>query len=197
MLRHLRALPWVFCLAFAAMSASRLWIPAVGTYRDDGIYLSSARALAKGAGYSIDTLPGCPRNTKYPPLTSVMAAPLFWAGLAPTTQPWIFKSIPFAFLGLWLLAIRRLGTLGGLGPESIGWILACTLASDMVAYCGTSYLSDVPAAALLSWGLVFVLRSVNEYSGSSRLAASAGLLMGLSLLTRTSLIAACLSLIHI
>ena len=43
------------------------WSPAsFGLYRDDSLYLSSARALATGEGYVIPSIPGEPAQTKYP-----------------------------------------------------------------------------------------------------------------------------------
>src|SRR5262249_60220296 len=39
-----------------------------GGFHDDGIYVTTAKALASGNGYRIISLPGEPAETKYPPL---------------------------------------------------------------------------------------------------------------------------------
>jgi hypothetical protein len=44
----------------------------VGWYRDDGVYVVTARAMADGRGPRLDYLPGAPRMTKYP---------LLWPGV--------------------------------------------------------------------------------------------------------------------
>ncbi|MEW6251827.1 MAG: hypothetical protein AB1716_14370, partial [Planctomycetota bacterium] len=49
----------------------------VGTYRDDGIYLATSRALAEGQSYRHAELPGEPLETKYPPLFPALLA-LLW-----------------------------------------------------------------------------------------------------------------------
>jgi hypothetical protein len=49
----------------------------VGYYHDDGIYVSTAKALATGQGYRIISLPNEPAQTKYPPLLSFLLS-LIW-----------------------------------------------------------------------------------------------------------------------
>ena len=44
----------------------------VGWYRDDGVYVVTAKAIAEGRGPRLDYLPGAPRMTKYP---------LLWPGV--------------------------------------------------------------------------------------------------------------------
>ncbi len=178
-------IPWGFAVLALAFTSVRIFVPAVGTLRDDGIYLSCARALATGKGYVIDILPGEPLNTKYPPLTSLLVAPLFAAGLDPVRHFAAFKAVPFAFLILWLLGLRRLGLLIGLGAGAVGWVIACTVASAWVAYCSTMILSDIPAAALITWGLALTIASVQPGQQSFALPAAAGVLLGLAFLTRT------------
>ncbi len=183
-------IPWALAACLLLFTLFRVFLPAVGTLRDDGIYLSSARALAAGKGYVIDILPGEIPNTKYPPLTSALVAPLFAAGLDPLHHTPLFKAVPFAFLLLWLFGLRRLAQLFGLGMESTGWVIACTLASPLVATCATMVLSDVPAAAIITWGLVFAVLSTQPGSRQLACAAAAGLLLGLAFLTRTHAAAA-------
>ena len=183
-------LPWILAGSLLLLISLRLAVPAVGVLRDDGIYLSSARALASGKGYVIDILPGEPPNTKYPPLTSLLITPLFAAGLDPIQHPAAFKAVPFLFLVVWLSGLRRLGLLVGLGTECVGWVIACTTASAWVAYCGTMIMSDIPAAALITWGMVFMLRPLQDRGAPLGWTAAAALLLGLAFLTRTHAAAA-------
>jgi len=169
------------------LTFSRIFVPAVGTFRDDGIYLSSARALARGKGYVIDILPGSPPNTKYPPLTSALLAVPYLFGFDPLQTPALFKAIPFGFLLLWLSGLRLLCLTAGLSRSASVWVLCCTAASSMTAYCATMALSDVIAAALVTWALYFALNSENDKRNRIRNVLWAGALFGLSALARTSI----------
>lgn len=42
-------------------------LPSVGSYHDDGIYLVTAKSMARGGGYRIESLPDQRPQTKYPP----------------------------------------------------------------------------------------------------------------------------------
>jgi len=53
-----------------------------GVFHDDGIYLSTAKALAEGQGYRLINLPHAPFQTKYPPLYPALLA-ILWK-LYPT-----------------------------------------------------------------------------------------------------------------
>src|SRR5262245_1204078 len=48
-----------------------------GGYHDDGIYATTAKALATGQGYRIISLPSEPAQTKYPPLYPLLLS-LIW-----------------------------------------------------------------------------------------------------------------------
>jgi hypothetical protein len=43
-------------------------MPQFSNLHDDGLYLVSAKSLADGSGYRIESLPDAPAQTKYPPL---------------------------------------------------------------------------------------------------------------------------------
>src|SRR3954471_19102780 len=61
-------------------SAVFLWgnsdLPQFGDYHDDGIYFVCAKSLAAGE-YRIESLPGAPAQTKYPPLYPLLLS-LAW-----------------------------------------------------------------------------------------------------------------------
>lgn len=59
-------------LVFILLAASILYFASLdpnkfGFHHDDGIYVVSAKSMAEGSGYRIQSLPGEPPQTKYPP----------------------------------------------------------------------------------------------------------------------------------
>ena len=102
-----------FCLLIAVVSLEFLHQTpgATGIYHDDGVYLTTARALAKGEGYRLTNIPGAPLQTKYPPLYSLaLAAVWIWDSEFPANLSTIFAInnlfAGLAFAGLYLLAVR-------------------------------------------------------------------------------------------
>jgi len=115
MLRKLAVLALLVCAL--APSAYLAWtlrtMPQLGFYHDDSIYWVSARSLAVGDGYRIESLPGQPYQTKYPPLYCALLAgiwkisPQFPANLAAATLfAWLL--LPLFLWMLWLL-LREYG----------------------------------------------------------------------------------------
>ena len=72
-------------------------MPHLGFYHDDSIYWVSAESLAKGDGYRIESLPGEPYQTKYPPLYPALLA-VVWK-----LNPHFPANLPAATLLAWLL----------------------------------------------------------------------------------------------
>src|SRR5690348_1770869 len=72
---------WALTLAPSAWLAWR-WrsMPHLGLHQDDAIYLVGAKSLAEGRGYRIDSLPGAPFQTKYPPVLSLLLTPVWKYG---------------------------------------------------------------------------------------------------------------------
>ena len=88
-------------LAALAPSAYFAWtlrsMPHLGFYHDDSIYWVSARSLATGDGYRIQSLPGQPYQTKYPPLYPAFLAAIW------KLNPQFPANLPLATLFAWLL----------------------------------------------------------------------------------------------
>jgi hypothetical protein len=88
-------------LAALVPSAYLAWslrtMPHLGFYHDDSIYWVSGRSLAMGDGYRIESLPGQPYQTKYPPLYPAMLATLW------KLDPQFPQNLPLATLFAWLL----------------------------------------------------------------------------------------------
>ena len=72
-------------------------MPHLGFYHDDSIYWVSARSLAMGDGYRIESLPGQPYQTKYPPLYPALLAGIW------KINPQFPANLPLATLFAWLL----------------------------------------------------------------------------------------------
>jgi hypothetical protein len=80
----------------------------VGSWGDDAQYIITARTLAAGHGYALDTYPGAPPQLQYPPGYPLLLVPL--AALAPGSL-WVF-SLPsviltLAALMIWFVLLRR------------------------------------------------------------------------------------------
>lgn len=88
-------------LAALVPSAYLAWtlrtMPHLGFYHDDSIYWVSARSLAMGEGYRIQSLPGQPYQTKYPPLYPALLAAIW------KLDPRFPGNLPIATLFAWLL----------------------------------------------------------------------------------------------
>src|SRR5580700_9005741 len=99
-------------LVALAPSAYLAWtlrdMPHLGFYHDDSLYWVSAHSLATGDGYRIQSLPGEPYQTKYPPLYPAMLAaiwklnPQFPANL-PLATLFAWLLLPVFLAGLWFL----------------------------------------------------------------------------------------------
>jgi len=171
---------WVL-LAAVAPSAWLAWTwrtaPHAGIYHDDGLYLVTARALAEGRGYRIESLPGEPFQTKFPPVFPLLLSLAWrWGGSLERTLPvamaFVWAMLP-AMVGLsWLLyrdeGVSRRARLG------LCLFLALNPVSVMFA---TLLMSELTFTALLIAALVC--------AGRGR-AALAGALGGAAFLTRSA-----------
>jgi hypothetical protein len=88
-------------LAALAPSAYLAWtlrdMRHLGFYHDDSVYWVSGRSLAMGNGYRIESLPGQPYQTKYPPLYPALLAGIW------KIDPQFPANLPLAMLFSWLL----------------------------------------------------------------------------------------------
>jgi hypothetical protein len=87
-------------LLLSVPSAAYLWhfddLPHFGSWEDDGIYYASAKSLADGGGYRIESLPGEPAQTKYPPLYPLLLS------VAWRIDPQFPRNLPIAAWISWL-----------------------------------------------------------------------------------------------
>jgi len=108
---------WFLALALVIVTlliGSAFMIKGVtGVFHDDGIYVSTAKALAEGQGYRLINLPQEPRQTKYPPLYPALLA-LVWK-LSPRfpknliLMQWLTLVCGGGLVGLSYLYVVRFG----------------------------------------------------------------------------------------
>lgn len=171
-------------------SAVYLWtfqdLPLFGDFHDDTLYFVSAKSLAEGNGYRIESLPGQPPQTKYPPLYPLLLslawrfgpefpANLAWAG-------WLsWLSMPL--LILWLLP--ALWKRWEMRPGQV-WILAALFAlNPYVLWLSSGLLTELYflAAAI---GAMLLLERTREGPNPGRWAIAAGMVTGVAYLTRSA-----------
>jgi hypothetical protein len=176
----------VLALAPSAWLAWR-WraMPQFGLHQDDALYLVGAKSLAEGHGYRIESLPGSPFQTKYPPAVSAIMTlvwkfgPGFPANLKPATLlAWLM--LPPCLLAVWAL-FRGFGF-----ARREVWLLTFAVAwNPIVGVLSTSVMSDLLFLTLFVACLSLAERALQ--SGTrARVALAAGLIGGLAYLTRTA-----------
>lgn len=93
----------LLALLALAPSARLAWtwraMPHLGMSHDDALYLVSAQSLAQSHGYRIESLPGQPFQTKYPPMFPILLA------LAWKISPSFPENLPVAMLIAWLMLL--------------------------------------------------------------------------------------------
>jgi hypothetical protein len=174
----------LWCLLLVAVIPSywfALHTPAVGIYHDDSVYLTTARALAQGRGYVIESLPNPIPQTKYPILFPASLA-LVWK-LFPDfpSNTLALKLLPFSWALAWFAVAAVL--LQKLAP-GIPWaVLALVAASPMVVFLSTAVLSETMFATLATLALYYFTRW--EKSNAWRDLILAGLFSSAAYHTRT------------
>jgi 4-amino-4-deoxy-L-arabinose transferase-like glycosyltransferase len=182
-------LPWLglavalvlFVLLVARMHPTN-WF---GEYRDDGLYYSSAKALAEGRSYILASFPGTPPQTKYPVLYPWMLS-LVWrcdrsfpANLgASVCLTAVFSA---GFLILTFLMLRKWKGVGEWPALVI--VTVCASLPAFLTVSG-SILSD-SLFMLLTLAAVLLADSSTRAGGRVSVALLVGVLAGLSVLTRS------------
>ena len=92
------------CVCFLILLIPSAWLawkyrdmPHFGYLHDDALYQVGAKSLAQGAGYRIQSLPGQPYQTKYPPLYPILLAAIW------KLDPSFPSNLSLALLLAWLL----------------------------------------------------------------------------------------------
>lgn len=183
-----RRLAWLFVLMSLAPSAVFLWqhsdLPRFGDLHDDSIYYVSAKSLADGGGYRVQSLPGEPSQTKYPPLYPLLLS------LAWHINPQFPGSLPIAAWLSWLalpaIMLQLLWVFPRLGiADWRAWMLLMLVAVNpyMLVFSAT-LVSELTYTALMLAAMLLTERAAGQ--DGVKAAIAAGALAGLAYLTRSA-----------
>jgi 4-amino-4-deoxy-L-arabinose transferase-like glycosyltransferase len=183
-----RYLPWLcllcvlasFVIAVVRVHPTNFF----GYSEDDSIYFSSARALAEGKGYVLESFPGTPAATKYPVFYPWMLSwiwrwnPAFPANLSNAIA--VTMAFGVAYLTAAFLFFRRLR--GITEPEALVLTAFCALHPLVIFFSG-QILTEIPFSALMLAAIVLAESSVRGEAKASA-AAFCGVVTGLAILLR-------------
>lgn len=161
-------------------------VPGVcGTFDDDALYLSSAKALAQGEGYRLPNLPGTPPQTKYPPVYPALLAAIWslWPDFPGNLVAFQALSLFFAGLSLafgYLYLLRS--SYAGRGTAFFCGLLCAS--SHFYLYYTSQILSETVWAFLLIVALLCSESPGEKDHYPQRREISLGILLGLLCLTR-------------
>ena len=183
---RLGAAAFVAILLPAVVSAFFHWdLPSLGAYHDDGVYLVTAKAIAQGKGYRIESLPDERWQTKYPPAFPLMLAAV-WR-ILPHFPENAGAFLILAWLALPALLLLQARMLANLEFRLASQVVACLC---ILAYQGTLLLSVTLLSDL--WFCCEVLFAISLAERASepdahwKAAAAAGLAAALVYLTKSA-----------
>jgi hypothetical protein len=160
-------------------------VPRFGNLHDDSIYYVSAKSLADGGGYRIESLPGEPAQTKYPPLYPLLLS-IAWR-INPEFPSNLGLAAWLSWLALPAVLFLMLKSLPGWGLSGARmWLVMALFAfNPYVVLFSTQLLSEMLFLALVLASMLWVDRSL-EAKSSTAWAAAAGLAGGLAYLARSA-----------
>jgi len=157
------------------LSARTAWqnrdAPQFGFLHDDGLYLVSAKSLAEGSGYKLESFPGSPDHTKYPPGYPFLLS-LAWklGGGYPGVLRWAtllgWLTIPVS-VALSMLLFKRFG----MSEAGAGLLGVSLTLNPYITLFGTSLLTE---SAFLCFLLVSFLLVAPVNAPKTFLSALAG-----------------------
>jgi 4-amino-4-deoxy-L-arabinose transferase-like glycosyltransferase len=164
-----------------------------GAYHDDGIYVSTARALAEGQGYRIISLPDEPAQTKYPPFYPFLLS-IIWRVYPefPQNLTWMMLLSVIATLSFLLVAWRYLVKYDYATHWQALIVVAMTALNWRIMILATSVYSEM-MFALLTVAALYVTEKHEKSAKPLPSGLIAGMLIGLAFLTRSSGVALVIS----
>ena len=180
--RAQRAIIAAYFALLAVIYVLAWWQPAIGITQEGATHLVTAKALAAGHGYVLDSAPQSPPETKYPPLFPALLSLL---ALISSNPLWL-KLLPLACSIAWLWLTRRLLLKMGSSWHSSFMLVGLTAAAPGVVFLSTNLLPETLFGLLATAALLTMLEER---------ALLAGILAGLATLTENAgvaLIAACI-----
>jgi hypothetical protein len=150
------------------------WLrPAIGLFHDDAVYLETAKSLAAGHGYIIESLPTPIPQTKYPPLWPAVLAVFL---LVSQNALWL-KLAPLLCAAGWLFLSYRLLRKMGAGHLGASALVLLTAASPTTVFVSTHLMSEPLFGLLITASLLALLEDHP---------LAAGAFAGLATITRTA-----------
>jgi len=180
------SLPRVLLLLLAPIYVVYLISPAVGYMHDDGLYLVTAKALAAGHGYVIDSLPEVIPQTKYPILYPLVLSGFWKLSRSLTVVGYLGKSLSLGCAIGWLLLIRRLARMHFNDDSTIDWITFFVASSPWLIFLSTSVLPDTMFALVSTAAAMLLLRDAENETSGIKLVVIASGLAALAFLLRTT-----------
>jgi hypothetical protein len=185
---HLNVLPWiglaVLLIVFLTIMVRLKPANFFGSFSDDALYFSSAKALAEGQGYVLPSIPGTPPATKYPILLPWLLSFVWRLNPSFPGNIHLAAAVMVAFGCGYVVAsflfLRRY--LGIKDYEVLLLTAFCALHPVILRYSAILS-SDIPFAALSIVTFMIGDRYLRRDVGLSG-AVVTGLLSGLSLLLR-------------
>jgi hypothetical protein len=168
-------------LYYAALAPERF-----GSYHDDSIYATTAKALATGQGYRIISLPSEPAQTKYPPFYPLLLS-LIWRVHSQFSQNvlWMTLLSSVAALSFLALTYRYLTSHGYSTPLQALIVVGLAAINWRTIILASGMYSEMPFAALSVAGLHLAERDTSgKRTWMNGLLL--GVLLGLVFLTRSS-----------
>jgi hypothetical protein len=157
-----------------------------GTYHDDSIYVSTARAIADGQGYRLINLPDSLYQTKYPPLYPlVLAAAWKMKPQFPQNLNFMMLLSVIAMIGFLLITSSYLLNTEYASPKTLFAVIALTAFNWRTMILATSIYSEM-LFALLTVAALHVAEKYEKESVRWHHGVTLGLLIGLAFLTRSS-----------
>ncbi len=179
-------LPVALMLSLAPVYIHGALVPAPSVaYHDDSVYMITARALARGEGYRISSLPDAIYQTKYPPLYPAVLALLWIVFPSFPANIIAFKLASVIFAGLWILATYRLCRRMSLSSVAAAWICFAALAARWSVFLSTLVLPDTLFWFLCTWGALRILDLSESRSDHTRRVAAAAAIVAAAVLTRS------------
>jgi len=173
-------------------SAAYLWlhddVPNFCAFHDDCVYFVSAKSLATDSGYRIESLPGQPAQTKYPPVFPMLLS------IAWRIDPEFPRNLPIAAWISWLAIPATLAafsailaSLGITGGRAL-LVLAVFALNPYTIWFGSQLLSE-PLFVAMTMVVFLMLERTVKPGNSANWALAVGIGAGLVYLTRTAGIA--------
>ncbi len=148
----------LICLAITIFAATGINPDVVGTFPDEGIYLTLGKALSEGRGYRLINLPTSPLQAKYPVVYPFLISCVWPAGDFPDNIFYI-KLINIFFLFLILLETYYFCLILFEGNKNISiYVVLLVGMSPWMLYFSISALSEIPFCFFsLSAAFIFAL----------------------------------------